>query len=269
MRTDLVKLIRDEAPPHPACFDSQHQWVEFLVSAHASGAKVVRRVDTGKHRGQRMTTFAVLPVGQQSHCAECAKFRQDQMKAAGRCFPVRPPAPKTPAQGRNDDANSTGNRFEVEGVATLSGVRIRKKGAETSRLLIVRLAVHFPKVDARVCGYFDDMLGAFLFRQEMGGRVVRNGALRPVAYANQLNDALVEVDRQSFPRADVSGFVITPLDGTSVSLRCVVSLYPGKANVSHLIHQVQEGVRMRIVGAPDLFDGVGPEAKPSAQTALA
>lgn len=267
MRTDIVKLIHDEAPQRPACFETHGDWTRWLVGAHEAGLKVVRRVDTGKHSGKRETHFAVLPVGQQSHCMECSQARRDTMKAAGRCFPVRAPAPAPKPAA--EDCTPARNRFEVDGIATLIGLRVaKKKGAEDSRLTTVRLAVEFPKVDARVCAYFDEMLVPFLYRQELAGRVVRNTSLRPVAYAHQLQDAQVEVDRQTFPRADVGNFVITPIDGTSVTLGCVVTLYPGKANVSHLIDRVQEGVRMRIVGAPDLFDEVEDAPKPQAQAAL-
>ena len=268
MRTDIVRLIHDQAPKRPACFETHNEWTQWLVGAHEAGMKVVRREDLGKHAGHRVTTFKVLPVGQQSHCVECSQRRRDTMKAAGRCFPVavaRPaPAPVAAASPRRA-------QFEVEGVATLIGLRVlKKKGAEDSRLLTVRLAVEFPKVDAKVCAHFDEMLVPFLYRQELAGRVVRNTSLRPVAYTHQLQDAQVEVDRQTFPRADVHNFVITPIDGASVTLGCVVTLYPGKANVSHLIDRVQEGVRMRIVGAPDLFDDVDeePASKPKAQLAL-
>lgn len=266
-RTDIIRLIHDEAPAAPACFDSQAQWVEFLVGNHTNGARVVRRVDTGKSAGKRVTSFAVLPVGQQSHCRECTKGRRERMEGEGRCFPVRlpaaAPAPAPEPQGARR------SRFEVEGFATLGSVRV-KRGTDEDRTLAVVLGVKFPKLDAGICAYFDELLCTFLYRQTLGGRVVRNESLRPVAYAHALKDALVEIDRTSFPRADVAGFVVSPLDGTSVALQCAVTLYPGRANFSHLLGRYQQGVRLRIVGAPDLFDDVDeePASKPKAQLAL-
>jgi hypothetical protein len=265
----LTQLIRSEAPPRPACFDTQQQWVDFLVTSHTSGAKVVRRTDVGKHAGNRKTAFKVLPVGQQSHCKECAKSRRERMEGEGRCFPVRPPEraqAKQPELPAKHAARSS--RFEIDSIATLQSVRV-KRGHDEDRTLAVVLGVKFPKVDAGICAYFDELLCTFLYRQTLGGRIVRNEALRPVSYAHQLKDALVEIDRASFPRADVGQFVVSPIDGTSVSLDCRVTLYPGRANFSQLLGRYREGVRLRIVGAPDLFDEPEPEScKPQAQHAL-
>lgn len=87
----LVALIVAGSPPRPACFESHQQWVQYLLGAHEDGKRVVRRVDVGKSSGNRRTWWEVLPVGQQSHCADCTDLRQMQMRAAQRCFPVRPP----------------------------------------------------------------------------------------------------------------------------------------------------------------------------------
>lgn len=269
MRTDLIKLIRNEAPQSPACFDSQSQWVEFLVSAHASGAKVLRRVDTGKHRGHRVTRFEVLPVGQQSHCVECAKGRQDRMKAEGRCFPVRPPATRQPPAPAPQKA--TRSQFDVQGIATFSIVSAGKRGPEDKRYLAIVLNVEMVGVDAGVCSYFDPMLPAFLYRQDMGGRVVRNKSLKPIAYDTRIEDATVEINRAVFNGSDISNFVVSPIDGQRVTLRCRVSIYPGKANTSGLLGSVNEGVRLRLTGPADLFDEVATAAethKPQAQPAL-
>lgn len=90
MRRSILKLIAESSPQRPACFDTHQQWVQWLASAHVGGLKVVRRVDIGKHRGERFTFHEVLPVGQQSHCADCSSRRREQMHAEQRCFPVRP-----------------------------------------------------------------------------------------------------------------------------------------------------------------------------------
>ena len=87
MRRSILKLIAEQSPKHPACFESQAQWVEWLTSAHAAGIPVVRRVDLGKSSDARRTFFEVQPVGKQSHCSDCSSFRRQAMEAQGRCFP--------------------------------------------------------------------------------------------------------------------------------------------------------------------------------------
>lgn len=270
MRTDLVKLIRDEAPAHPACFDTQQQWVEFLVASHAAGGKVVRRTDVGKHAGNRKTAFKVLPVGQQSHCAECELRRRERMQAEGRCFPVRPPAPRQ-QPAKPEAPKRAASQFDVQGVATFSIVSAGKRGPEEKRYLAIVLNVELQGIDAGVCAYFDPMLPAFLYRQDLGGRVVRNKALKPIAYEHRIEDATVEINRAAFHGADISNFVVHPIDGQRVTLRCRVAIYPGKANCSGLLSSVNEGVRLRITGPADLFDELAAEAsapKPQAQPAL-
>lgn len=254
----------------PACFNTQAEWTQWLVSAHKAGLKVVRRTDRGKHAGQRVTSFAVLPVGQQSHCVECAKGRQDRMKAEGRCFPVRPPAQRAqPAAQSETAAKKSGSQFDVQGVATFSIVSAGKRGPEERRYLAIVLNVELQGIDAGVCAYFDPMLPAFLYRQDLGGRVVRNKALKPIAYDTRIEDATVEINRTVFHSADISNFVVSPIDGQRVTLRCRVAIYPGKANCSGLLSSVNEGVRLRITGPADLFDDQAAEApKPQAQPAL-
>lgn len=265
MRTDIVRLIHTEAPEKPACFETQGEWTQYLVSAHEAGQKVVRRVDTGKHAGKRETHFAVLPVGQQSHCAECSQKRRDVMKAAGRCFPVNPPKQQEP-EGHPDQP-AAGRRFDLSGIATIERLKAGKKGPEESRYLALDIDVEFQRVEASVCAFFDDMLAAFLYRQELAGRVVRNASLKPISYAQQVTGATVCIDRQTFHNSDISNFVITPIDGTAVALACRITLYPGKANCNDLLGRIKDGVRIRIQGPDDLFDQA-EDHKPQRQGAL-
>lgn len=259
MRTDIVRLIQSSSPKAPACFDSQTQWVEWLVSAHSAGRKVVRRVDTGKSAGKRETHFDVLPVGQQSHCVECSARRKEAMQAASRCFPVS--APNAPQEPETEADETIGSRFEVSGMATLDSLKPKKRGSEDDRYLALELSVSFPKVAASVCAYFDDMLTAFLYRQELGCRVVRNTAMRPVGFAQTISGAAVDIDGQRFANSDVSRFVLQPIDGVTVSLSCQITIYPGKANCNALIGRIKEGVRIRIEGPDDLFHAPKQPAK--------
>lgn len=257
MRRSILKLIHEQSPKAPACFDSQAQWVEWLTGAHSGGAKVVRRVDIGKSAGNRVTHFEVLPIGQQPHCSDCSAIRQAKMKAAGRCFPVTVVDEEPEA---TDSQEPDGRRqFSVSGIATLRKIDVRKQGKDDARVLAIHASLEFARIDAAVCNYFDEMLGAFLWRQEVMGRVVRNAALQPVVYSHQISGASVEIEGVTFNSADVKNFVIKPIDGSYVALACCVSLYPGGQNVSGLINRVRDGVRIKILGPLDLFDA--PEAK--------
>lgn len=61
------RLIRDETPPMPACFDTRNDWIAYLLKVHESGACIVRREDTGKWSGNRHTRqVLVSPITR--HC---------------------------------------------------------------------------------------------------------------------------------------------------------------------------------------------------------
>jgi hypothetical protein len=90
-RLSLVRLLVEQAPPTPACFDSDLQYHEYLLLSHHSGERVVRREDIGKHRhkagnGQRVvrTVFAIEPF---QHCLDCpiGGAFQRRMVRDGRC----------------------------------------------------------------------------------------------------------------------------------------------------------------------------------------
>lgn len=122
MRRSILKLIAEQSPEHPACFESQAQWVEWLSSAHVAGIPVVRRVDIGKSSDNRRTFFAVLPVGQQSHCQDCSEFRQQRMKAELRCFPVRPRV------APSNDKQANAPQVEPAAVASFTEPERRARG---------------------------------------------------------------------------------------------------------------------------------------------
>lgn len=84
-RRTLARLIVEEYPRRPACFESDRIWREWLLSAYQAGDRVARRVDVGKSRGERETWYALLPTQQIDYCVDCTLRRQQQMLAQGRC----------------------------------------------------------------------------------------------------------------------------------------------------------------------------------------
>lgn len=87
MRYLNVHLISDTAPPAPRCFDSEEAWRDWLVAAHCSGERIVRRVDVGRKRDQRITYFATMPAERIDYCQDCTPSRRLCMLRAGRCSP--------------------------------------------------------------------------------------------------------------------------------------------------------------------------------------
>lgn len=87
MRKTVIMMIQTSPPPRPACFDSDPDWVSWLISAHLGGMRVVRRVDVGKSREARQTWHELLPTKAIDYCADCTARRQARMLAAGRCEP--------------------------------------------------------------------------------------------------------------------------------------------------------------------------------------
>lgn len=104
MRFLVVSLIANDPPAKPACFDTQAEWEEWLVAAHAAGERIVRRVDVGRTRadrragrpGARSTHFEVLPVEHIDICSDCTSLRRARMLRDDRCTPppvaVPPPS---------------------------------------------------------------------------------------------------------------------------------------------------------------------------------
>ena len=44
----VIMMIQTNPPPRPKCYSTDELWRDWLVSAHTSGLRVVKRVDTGK-----------------------------------------------------------------------------------------------------------------------------------------------------------------------------------------------------------------------------
>lgn len=105
--TKVLRLIRQEAPPHPPCFDSRAQWTEYLVASYVAGSQVAWRQDTGKRPGERVV---VRKIKSPDYCADCelGGSYQTKMAAEGRCvkrgttMPQDAIMPPERTGGRND-----------------------------------------------------------------------------------------------------------------------------------------------------------------------
>jgi hypothetical protein len=88
MRTDMATLIEQSAPARPACFASESLWRSWLLSAHESGVRIVRRADLGKSRGDRHSRYVMLETKQIPFCVDCPMHHMHRMQAAKRCEPT-------------------------------------------------------------------------------------------------------------------------------------------------------------------------------------
>jgi hypothetical protein len=84
-RTSLERLLAECPPRRPRCFESAEQWHEFLITAHESGERVVRRQDTGKWTGQRKVVPILVAHVRQLPCADCEPVFKQRMTLVGRC----------------------------------------------------------------------------------------------------------------------------------------------------------------------------------------
>lgn len=143
--------------------------------------------------------------------------------------------------------------FKLNSLASIKHINVRKEGPEDEKVLAVDVKLTFKQVDRRLCDYFDDALQSFLWRGDTDALIVRNMFLSPVAYANSISGATVQIGRHHFSDCDVRKFSIEPADGGVITLTCSVSLYPGSDEVSDLAKLVQDEDHVRIEGPPDLF----------------
>lgn len=85
-RLSIVRLLVEQAPPTPPCFNSDRDYHEYLLLSQRSGIPVVRREDRGKHSGNRTvrTVFSIKPF---QHCLDCAigGAFQRRMVSESRC----------------------------------------------------------------------------------------------------------------------------------------------------------------------------------------
>lgn len=94
MRVSIVALVQTSAPQRPACFADDFIWHQWLVSAHQSGLRVVRRADARPNAAYRApesaygsTHYELLPTRQIPYCVGCLWQHQRRMDAQGRCQP--------------------------------------------------------------------------------------------------------------------------------------------------------------------------------------
>lgn len=85
----LVRILEERAPPKPACFRSQEDWVRYLHQAESSGEirvlMYVGRTGKGEANRGRIKTGQINP--EIDYCRDCTGAQRDQMRAAGRCHP--------------------------------------------------------------------------------------------------------------------------------------------------------------------------------------
>lgn len=86
-RMVVIMMIQTNPPPRPKCYSTDELWRDWLVSAHTSGLRVVRRVDTGKSQGNRATYHRLLGTQEIPYCAGCTVGYQRAMSQQGRCHP--------------------------------------------------------------------------------------------------------------------------------------------------------------------------------------
>ena len=145
--------------------------------------------------------------------------------------------------------------FKVAGIATIKHLNVRKEGPDDEKIIALDVKLDFEKLDWRICLHFDDALPLFLWRigEESQAMIARSLYLQPVAYANEIEGASVEIEGRRF-LGDVKKFAFSPRDGGVVDLSCSVTICPSADEVGDLARLVQDGARVSIEGPPDLFD---------------
>lgn len=143
--------------------------------------------------------------------------------------------------------------FFIAGVANVKHLNVRKEGPEDEKVLAVDIKLEIKGIDKKICGYFDDALEAFLWRDDRA-MIARNMFLSPVHYVNEVSGAVVKIGGESYSNAEVKKFAIDPRDGGVINLTCSVTVYPTSTDVSKLAKLVQDDAMIRIEGPRDLFD---------------
>lgn len=64
----VMWLIQHDPPPTPLCFRDRAQWQDYLTQLAASGERITRREDTGKHAGRRVVRVVFARI---DYCQDC------------------------------------------------------------------------------------------------------------------------------------------------------------------------------------------------------
>jgi hypothetical protein len=81
----VIWMVKNDPPPRPLCFDTMAQWQTYLMYLAASGERITRRQDLGKHSGRRTVTTVFDRI---DYCADCdvGGLRQRRMASERRCI---------------------------------------------------------------------------------------------------------------------------------------------------------------------------------------
>lgn len=102
--SDLFALLREKAPPKPACFRDQADWISWLHASESavqfSVIKIVGRTGKGEaNRGRKKTDEIRQDV---DYCAECQWDHAELMRSVGKCHPpawgTQPKQPSGPTK---------------------------------------------------------------------------------------------------------------------------------------------------------------------------
>ena len=85
--TKVIWMIQSDPPPTPLCFDSRSEWQTYLMYLDASGERITRRQDLGKHSKSRVRIVTTV-FDRIDFCADCSVGgdRQQRMVREGRCI---------------------------------------------------------------------------------------------------------------------------------------------------------------------------------------
>jgi|GEM_PF-6276586 len=123
--SDLFALLREKAPPKPACFRDQADWIGWLHASESavqfSVIKIVGRTGKGEaNRGRKKTDEIRQDI---DYCGECQWEHAELMKAAGKCVP--------PAWGTQPKASPSVQKVRGPKRPKLPAVPVVSLSAET------------------------------------------------------------------------------------------------------------------------------------------
>lgn len=86
-KSKVIWMIQTAPPPKPLCFDTDAQWVDYLMYLAASGERITRRQDLGKWYAEPARTVTTV-FDRIDHCQDCdiGGERQRRMQVERRCI---------------------------------------------------------------------------------------------------------------------------------------------------------------------------------------